>query len=144
MYSHGRLYAEQQGLDITRYNSYLRAMTSLGWMIAPAISFLIADLIDAWAVFKTALLFWLLWVLFWLFTMSKANKEATKKSDENKIFKADEVRQFPNLDSSLYLFDVCDGPFNVDNSFATILHPRSRITNLCTGNFSVRQNLPWR
>ncbi|MBL4876101.1 MAG: MFS transporter [Cohaesibacteraceae bacterium] len=71
MYSYGRLYAEQAELDIDRYNSYLRSMTSLGWMIAPAISFFIAGEFGEIAVFKLALGFAVLWALMWIFAMPK-------------------------------------------------------------------------
>lgn len=71
MYSFGRLFAERHGLNIQRYNSYLRAMTSLGWMIAPAVSFSMAGFFDSWAVFKLALTLCGLWALLWLLVMPK-------------------------------------------------------------------------
>lgn len=71
MYSFGRLFAERHGLNIQRYNSYLRAMTSLGWMIAPALSFSIAGIFDTWAVFKFALTLCGFWALLWLIVMPK-------------------------------------------------------------------------
>ncbi len=43
LYSFGRLYAEREGLDAARYNTRLRTMTSLGWMIGPALAFGAAD-----------------------------------------------------------------------------------------------------
>lgn len=71
MYSFGRLHAEREGLNIPRYNSYLRSMTSLGWMIAPAITFIIAGAFDAWAVFKFALVLSGIWMFFWWWIMPK-------------------------------------------------------------------------
>lgn len=71
MYSFGRLHAEREGLNIPRYNSYLRSMTSIGWMIAPAIAFFIAGAIDAWAVFKFALALSGIWMFFWWWVMPK-------------------------------------------------------------------------
>ena len=71
MYSFGRLFAERHGLNIQRYNSYLRAMTSLGWMIAPALAFSIAGILDTWAVFKFALTLCGFWALLWLIVMPK-------------------------------------------------------------------------
>lgn len=71
MYSFGRLHAEREGLNIPRYNSYLRSMTSLGWMIAPAIAFFIAGAINAWAVFKFALALSGIWMFFWWWIMPK-------------------------------------------------------------------------
>lgn len=38
MYSFGRLFAEQTGRDVARFNGLLRMQTSLGWMVGPAIS----------------------------------------------------------------------------------------------------------
>jgi SET family sugar efflux transporter-like MFS transporter len=59
MYSLGRLFAEQNGLDLPRYNARVRMMTSLGWMFGPAASYLIAarlgDLAVFWFVFLLAL-----------------------------------------------------------------------------------------
>ncbi|MHA7775614.1 MFS transporter [Roseibium sp. M-1] len=39
IFTFGRLYAEREGLDIARYNSWLRMTVSLAWMIGPAVSF---------------------------------------------------------------------------------------------------------
>ncbi len=38
MYSFGRLFAEQTGRDVVKFNGFLRMQTSLGWMIGPAAS----------------------------------------------------------------------------------------------------------
>lgn len=51
MYSLGRLFAEQNGLDLPRYNARVRMMTSLGWMFGPAASYLIAAHFGNVAVF---------------------------------------------------------------------------------------------
>lgn len=85
MYSFGRLYAERQDLDITRYNSYLRAMTSVGWMLGPATAFLIAGQFGNLAVFQFALGMSVLWFLLWLVAMPKDFRSAAtslKKSDK--------------------------------------------------------------
>lgn len=81
MYSFGRLHAEREGLNITRYNSYLRSMTSLGWMIAPAIAFFIAGAIDVWAVFKFALALSGIWMLLWWWIIPKdfTNADTSEK-----------------------------------------------------------------
>lgn len=71
MYSYGRLHAEQNGLDLARYNSYLRSMTSIGWMLAPALAFYVASQGRPIAVFYAALCLTFLWILIWYFTMSK-------------------------------------------------------------------------
>ena len=72
MYSFGRLMAETDGLNIPRYNSYLRAMTSLGWMLAPAASFSIASVSSSYAVFWMALGLYAVWLLLWMAVMPKA------------------------------------------------------------------------
>jgi SET family sugar efflux transporter-like MFS transporter len=72
MYSFGRMLAEREQLDIPRYNSYLRAMTSLGWMIAPAISFYIASIAPSQAVFGLALALCAVWAMLWRAVMPKA------------------------------------------------------------------------
>jgi SET family sugar efflux transporter-like MFS transporter len=69
MYSFGRLYAEREGLNIERYNSYLRSMTSLGWMVSPAVAFFVAGQFGHLAVFKMALGLAALWVVLWYFVM---------------------------------------------------------------------------
>ncbi len=69
MYSFGRLYAEREGLNIVRYNSYLRSMTSLGWMISPALAFFVAGQFGHVAVFKVALGMAVLWLILWYFVM---------------------------------------------------------------------------
>ncbi|WP_296991989.1 MFS transporter [Thalassospira sp. UBA1131] len=38
MYSFGRLFAEQTGRDVVKFNGFLRIQTSLGWMVGPAAS----------------------------------------------------------------------------------------------------------
>lgn len=38
VYSFGRLFAEQTGRDVKKFNSFLRMQTSLGWMVGPAVS----------------------------------------------------------------------------------------------------------
>ncbi len=69
MYSFGRLYAEREGLHIERYNSYLRSMTSLGWMVSPAVAFFVAGQFGHLAVFKLALGMAALWAVLWYFVM---------------------------------------------------------------------------
>ena len=54
MYSLGRLHAERAGLDLPRYNAWLRATTSLGWMIAPTASVSLAAAFGAQTVFACA------------------------------------------------------------------------------------------
>ncbi|MEM9792362.1 MAG: MFS transporter [Pseudomonadota bacterium] len=76
MYSFGRLRAEAMGLDVPRYNSYLRAITSLGWMIGPATSFILAGAFGPFAVFRCALALCGLWLLLWWVVMPKGFRSA--------------------------------------------------------------------
>ncbi|MFD2205681.1 MFS transporter [Kiloniella antarctica] len=71
MYSFGRAYAGKQGLAITSYNSYLRSMTSLGWMFGPALAFFIAGQWGNEVVFYTAAGLASLWVLLWFLAIPK-------------------------------------------------------------------------
>lgn len=71
MYSFGRLFAERENLNIQKYNSYLRTMTSVGWMIGPASSFLIAAKFGYAAVFVFALSLACIWFALWLVFMPK-------------------------------------------------------------------------
>ncbi|MFK8036514.1 MAG: MFS transporter [Hyphomicrobiales bacterium] len=71
MYSFGRLFAEREHLNIQKYNSYLRTMTSVGWMIGPASSFLIAGRFGYAAVFAFALVLASVWFALWLVFMPK-------------------------------------------------------------------------
>ncbi|MDE0985388.1 MAG: MFS transporter [Yoonia sp.] len=85
MYSFGRMLAERQNLNIARYNSYLRAMTSLGWMIAPALSFYIASIASSDAVFALGLLLCGVWFVLWWVVMPKGfavDKPAVSASTE--------------------------------------------------------------
>ncbi len=72
MYSFGRAYAAEQGLPATQYNSYLRTMTSLGWMFGPALSFSIASQWGSQVVFITAASLGILWLLAWGLAIPKS------------------------------------------------------------------------
>ncbi|MEH6631431.1 MAG: MFS transporter [Halopseudomonas aestusnigri] len=71
MYSFGRAYAVERGLAITSYNSYLRSLTSLGWMFGPALSFFIAGQWGNEVVFYTAACLASLWGLLWFLAIPK-------------------------------------------------------------------------
>lgn len=71
MYSFGRLSAEQNAWDIARYNSYLRTTTSLGWMIAPAVTFLIVGAFGARYVMISALVLTAVWATLWWMVMPR-------------------------------------------------------------------------
>ncbi|WP_420004074.1 MFS transporter [Arenibacterium sp. LLYu02] len=69
MYSYGRQTAERSGWDVIRYNARLRATTSLGWMIAPALTFAVAGAFGATMVFVLSLVFGAGWLLGWALLM---------------------------------------------------------------------------
>ncbi|SOH94198.1 MFS transporter, SET family, sugar efflux transporter [Monaibacterium marinum] len=71
MFSLGGGMAEQHGIARSRFNAYMRATTSTGWMIGPAATFLIADQIGLRAVFVVALSVALLWVALWWWTLPR-------------------------------------------------------------------------
>ena len=85
MYSFGRLYAERAQFDIPRYNSYLRTMTSLGWMIAPALAFVLAGQFTFRVVFLWGLSAAMIWLVMWWCLMPKqfcAEPVSSKAEDE--------------------------------------------------------------
>ncbi len=86
MYSFGRLLADRDGLDVPRYNAYLRAMTSLGWMLAPAASFYIASITEGLIVFWFALGLCGVWAGLWWYVTPKsfaAEKKALNSSNDD-------------------------------------------------------------
>lgn len=85
MYSYGRLYAERAGLNIQRYNSYLRSMTSLGWMLSPALAFFVAGQFGHVAVFKVALVVAGLWALLWYLVMPKDFAADARPAAQNEV-----------------------------------------------------------
>ena len=56
MYGLGRLYSAHLGMDQISYNARLRMMASLGWMIGPAATYLIAAHLGNVAVFRFVLM----------------------------------------------------------------------------------------
>nr|WP_319248099.1 MFS transporter [uncultured Celeribacter sp.] len=82
MYSYGRLRAEHDGWDVTRYNSYLRATTSLGWMIGPALSFSLAGAFGQRWVFVMGLGFAGLWLVLWVMSFPKEFAASVKPKAE--------------------------------------------------------------
>ena len=55
MFSLGGSLSERYDIERSRFNAYMWATTSTGWMIGPALSFLVADQIRTEAVFVIAL-----------------------------------------------------------------------------------------
>ncbi|WP_424830764.1 MFS transporter [Ruegeria sp.] len=71
MYSFGRYSAARYKFEIAPFNAWLRAMTSLGWMMGPALAFFIAGQWGAERVFATALCAATIWALLWWHTMPR-------------------------------------------------------------------------
>ncbi|WP_420584187.1 MFS transporter [Ruegeria sp.] len=84
MYSFGRISAERYGFDIAGFNAWLRAMTSLGWMMGPALAFFIAGQWGADRTFVFALLAALVWATLWWRTIPRdARAEVADKQPQN-------------------------------------------------------------
>ncbi|MCY6381075.1 MFS transporter [Hoeflea prorocentri] len=60
-FTFGRLHAEKAGLDVIKFNSWLRISTSLAWMIGPAIAFTIIGLWGFQTMFLVSALFGCVW-----------------------------------------------------------------------------------
>ncbi|MBO6758093.1 MAG: MFS transporter [Roseibium sp.] len=65
IFTFGRLYATQNGLDVAKVNSWLRMAVSLAWMIGPAVSFFLAARFGFAAAFSCAFALGLVYALLW-------------------------------------------------------------------------------
>jgi len=70
-FTYGRLFAERNGLDVTRTNSTLRMATSLAWMIGPALSYSLIGPFGFPAVFALSGAIGLCWLAFWFFSIPR-------------------------------------------------------------------------
>lgn len=70
-FTYGRLYAQRNGLDVTKTNSTLRMATSLAWMIGPALSYSLIGPFGFPAVFMLSGAVGLCWLTFWFFTIPR-------------------------------------------------------------------------
>ncbi len=69
MFSLGTIVATNSGIQTTTFNAFMRATTSMAWMIGPAVSFVLADRLSPAAVFDVVAVVALAWVaLWWLVT----------------------------------------------------------------------------
>ncbi|WP_316861434.1 MFS transporter [uncultured Cohaesibacter sp.] len=66
--SFARFYSDQNKLDTAKFNSRVRAMMSLAWMIAPALCFALAGILGHMIVFQLAFAVGCLWLLAWFIT----------------------------------------------------------------------------
>ncbi|XYK78728.1 MAG: MFS transporter [Labrenzia sp.] len=88
VFTYGRLYADQAGLDIGRMNSWLRMSVSLAWMIGPAAAFSIAAQFGFQAAFISAFGLGLLYLVLWHVVMPRgfrAPPKDTSSADKDPI-----------------------------------------------------------
>ncbi len=71
MFSLGGDLAQQQNIMRSRFNAYMRATTSTAWMIGPALTFVLADMVSLNAVFATGAATCAIWLLLWWFTLPR-------------------------------------------------------------------------
>ncbi|TYC72380.1 MFS transporter [Stappia sp. BW2] len=89
VFTFGRLYAEQQGMDVARVNSWLRMMVSLAWMIGPAVSFSIVAAFGFATAFLCAFTVGIVYLLLWYivipadFRSSRERSKSTGKAPIN-------------------------------------------------------------
>lgn len=69
VFTFGRLYAEQQGMDVARVNSWLRMMVSLAWMVGPALSFSIVAHFGFVSAFLSAFSIGIVYLFLWYFVV---------------------------------------------------------------------------
>lgn len=82
MYTFGRLYAEAQELNVTKYNAYLRMSTSSGWIVGPGITFGLLGLWGIKASFFAALVLGLLWIGLWSITVPAEFRNTAAVADK--------------------------------------------------------------
>lgn len=87
MFSLGSRLAEQHQIDRSRLNAVMRATTSTAWMVGPAVSFLVADQLGKFAVFRVSASLALIWLALWWWAAPRnataTSKDITKKDRED-------------------------------------------------------------
>lgn len=101
LYSFGRLSAERNGWPVAKYNSYLRATTSVAWMLAPAFGFSVAGIWGYQAVFITGMVVASVWCALWLVLMPKNFRAAPSAHEASNT---DAQRMHPHI---WYAAGVC-------------------------------------
>lgn len=71
MFSLGVGLAARHNIERSSFNAYLRATMSTAWMVGPAVTFLIADMVGVNAVFSVAFGISLIWMGLWWFTLPR-------------------------------------------------------------------------
>lgn len=74
VYSFGRLFAEQTGRDVKKFNSWLRMQTSLGWMVGPAISLSVYGAFGFTVIYFAIAVLGAVWLAFCFFVVPSAFK----------------------------------------------------------------------
>jgi len=80
IFSFGRLYADREGLDVPRINSWLRMTVSLAWMIGPALSFSLVASFGFVAAFVTAFAIGLVYAALWQIVVPAGFKSAPREN----------------------------------------------------------------
>jgi SET family sugar efflux transporter-like MFS transporter len=93
MFSLGRSLAERHQIERSRFNAYMRATTSTAWMVGPAVTFLVADLISVRAVFSVALCVGLVWLALWWCSLPRKITAQARPDIGDQGNKSDTLRQ---------------------------------------------------
>jgi SET family sugar efflux transporter-like MFS transporter len=97
MFSLGASLALRHDIERSKFNAYMRGITSTAWMIGPALTYLIADQFSVNAVFKLALVVAVIWsVLWWCFlprdviaiSKTSTDEESAKSDSSNGLWQA--------------------------------------------------------
>jgi SET family sugar efflux transporter-like MFS transporter len=83
VFTFGRLYAEQQGMDVARVNSWLRMMVSLAWMIGPAVSFSVVAAFGFATAFLGAFAIGIVYLLLWYVVVPADFRSSRERSKSN-------------------------------------------------------------
>lgn len=94
MFSLGARLAEQHEIERSRLNAFMRATTSTAWMVGPAVSFLIADQLGKFAVFRLGATLAVIWLALWWWV---APRDATADSKDKAAKDRDEDGANPGL-----------------------------------------------
>ncbi|MEZ2128696.1 MFS transporter [Sinorhizobium sp. CB9] len=94
MFSLGGSLAEQHQIERSRFNAFMRATTSTAWMVGPAVSFLVADQLGKFAVFRVGAALALVWLALWWWI---APRDATANSKDKAVKDGCEDHANPGL-----------------------------------------------
>jgi len=80
MFTLSRSYAEAHKIPTEQFNAFMRATTSTGWMMGPALSFVVADSLGAPFVFRVCAALVVIWLTLWWHIVPR-NMTSLTKSD---------------------------------------------------------------